>query len=118
MEGQIMGRLGRLALMEFRALCDSCADLTLGDIEVAAFRNLQIRMQSGVPRTISATPPDGCICVFTDGACQGMEEFPVCSIGGVMYHQQDGQWCTRFFSCSVPAGIIRRWSDTGKRCVL
>ena len=101
--------------MELRALCDSCGDLTLGDIEVAAFRNLQIRMQSGVPRTISATPPDGCICVFTDGACEGPEDAPVCSIGGVMYDRQEGQWCTRFFSCSVPAGIIRRWSDTGKK---
>ena len=51
MEGQLMGRLGRLALMELRALCDSCGNLTLGEVEVAAFRNLQIRMQSGVPRT-------------------------------------------------------------------
>ena len=115
MEGQIMGRLGRLALMELRALCDSWGDLTLGEIEVAAFRNLQFRVQSGVPRTISATPPDGCICVFTDGACEGPEDAPVCSIGGVMYHRRDGQWCTRFVSCSVPAGIIRRWSDTGKK---
>ena len=39
MEGQLMGRLGRLALMELRALCDSCGDLTLGENEIAAFRN-------------------------------------------------------------------------------
>ena len=112
MEGQIMGRLGRLALMELRALCDSCGNLTLGEVEVAAFRNLQIRMQS---RTISAALPDGCICVFTDGACEGPEDSPVCSIGGVMYHQVGGHWCARFFSCSVPANIIKRWSEAGKK---
>ena len=115
MEGQIMGRLGRLALMELRALCDSCGNLTLGEVEVAAFRNLQIRMQSGVPRTINAAPPDGCTCVFTDGACEGPEASPVCSIGGVLYHQVDGRWCTRFFSCSVPPNVIKRWSEAGKK---
>ena len=115
MEGQIMGRLGRLALMELRALCDSGGNLTLGEVETAAFRNLQIRMQSGTPRTISAVPPEGCICVFTDGACEGSEDFPVCSIGGVMYHLVEGKWCTRFFGCSLPPSIVKRWSDAGKK---
>ena len=115
MEGQIMGRLGRVALMELRALCDSGGNLSLGEVEIAAFRNLQIRMQSGILRTISAVPPDGCICVFTDGACEGTEGSPTCSIGGVMYHQVEGQWCARFFSCSLPPSVIRRWSDSGKK---
>ena len=67
--------------MELRALCDSGGNLSLGEVEIAAFRNLQIRMQSGIPRTISAVPPDGCICVFTDGASEGTEGSPTCSIG-------------------------------------
>ena len=42
-----MGRLGRLALMELQALCDSCGNLTLGEVEVAAFRNLQSECNPG-----------------------------------------------------------------------
>ena len=110
-----MGRLGRLALMELRSLCDSGGNLSLGAVEVAAFRNLQIRMQSGIPRTISASPPEGCTCVFTDGACEGSGGSLACTIGGVMYHQVEGRWHTRFFSCGIPPSVIRRWSDSGKK---
>ena len=58
----------RGALKAREVLCDSGGNLSLRDVEIAAFGNLQIRTQSGIPRTISASPPEGCICVFTDAA--------------------------------------------------
>ena len=115
MEGQLLGRLGRLALMELRSLCSSNGELRLGKFECDAFRNLKQRLVSGPPRAIPTAIPRGCACVFTDGACEFEDGLPVCTIGGILYHNQEGSWNTRFFACRMPATLVQKWSNAGKR---
>ncbi|CAE6964726.1 SLC24A2 [Symbiodinium natans] len=115
MEGQLLGRLGRLALMELRSLCSSNGELRLGKFECDAFRNLKQRLVSGPPRAIPTAIPRGCACVFTDGACEFEDGHPVCTIGGILYHHQEGSWNTRFFACRMPATLVQKWSNAGKR---
>ena len=115
MEGQLLGRLGRLALMELRSLCSSNGELRLSKFECDAFRNLKQRLVSGPPRAIPTAIPRGCACVFTDGACEFEDGHPVCTIGGILYHHQEGSWNTRFFACRMPATLVQKWSNAGKR---
>ena len=85
MEGQLLGRLGRLALAELRSLSLSSGFLKLGPVERQAFENLRDRMLCGPPRAIPTRPPGHNIVVFTDGACEPEGDSMLCSIGGVMY---------------------------------
>ena len=115
MEGQLLGRLGRLALMELRSLCSASGELRLGKFERAAFCNLRDRMMSGPARAVPTSPPEGCVCVYTDGACEFQSGRPLCTIGGILYHRVDGKWNTRFFACEMPPELVQSWSDAGKR---
>ncbi|CAE7207109.1 unnamed protein product [Symbiodinium sp. CCMP2592] len=71
LEGQLMGRMGRLALSELRSLGTSGGILKLGDSERHAFQNLRERLLHGPPRAISARPPGANVIVFTGGLRAG-----------------------------------------------
>ncbi|CAE7242070.1 unnamed protein product [Symbiodinium sp. CCMP2592] len=115
LEGQLLGRMGRLALSELRSLGTSGGVLKLGDSERHAFQNLRERMLHGPPRAISARPPGANVIVFTDGACEPEGDSMLCSIGGVLYVESSGKWVTRYFGCRLPDKLVRTWSASGKK---
>ncbi|CAE7465617.1 NaCP60E [Symbiodinium sp. CCMP2592] len=115
LEGQLMGRMGRLALSELRSLGTSGGILKLGDSERHAFQNLRERLLHGPPRAISARPPGANVIVFTDGACEPEGDSMLCSIGGVLYVESSGKWATRYFGCRLPDSLVKAWSASGKK---
>ncbi|CAE7406578.1 unnamed protein product [Symbiodinium sp. CCMP2592] len=115
MEGQLLGRMGRLALSELRSLGLSSGFLKLGAVERRSFENLRDRMLAGPPRAICTRPPGHNVLVFTEGACEPEGDSMRCSIGWVMYVESSGKWTTRYFSCSLPDELIRRWGAGGKK---
>ncbi|CAE7236545.1 unnamed protein product [Symbiodinium sp. CCMP2592] len=115
LEGQLMGRMGRLALSELRSLGTSGGILKLGDSERHAFQNLRERLLHGPPRAISARPPGANVIVFTDGACEPEGDSMLCSIGGVLYVESSGKWATRYFGCRLPDSLVKTWSASGKK---
>ncbi|CAE7739579.1 unnamed protein product [Symbiodinium sp. CCMP2592] len=115
LEGQLLGRMGRLALSELRSLGTSGGILKLGGSERHAFQNLRERLLHGPPRAISARPPGANVIVFTDGACEPEGDSMLCSIGGVLYVESSGKWATRHFGCRLPDSLVKTWSASGKK---
>ncbi|CAE7474182.1 unnamed protein product, partial [Symbiodinium sp. CCMP2456] len=115
MEGQLLGRMGRLALAELRSLGTSGGYLKFGSTERRAFENLRERMLHGPPRSISTRPVGFNVVVFTDGACEPEGDSMRCSIGGVMYVESSGSWSTRYFGCRLSDALVSDWSKSGKK---
>eukprot|EP00438_Fugacium_kawagutii_P013469 Skav231273 [mRNA] locus=scaffold2436:470175:474164:- [translate_table: standard] len=73
-ESQLLGRAGRLALSELRALeKQNAASVKLTDIQMQAFAVLLDRYKHNIPRTIKNLRTELPVVVFTDGACEQVD---------------------------------------------
>ena len=114
-EGQLMGRQGRLALADLRALVKHSGDVQLTPSMDAALCQLLARLERGLPRSFTVCPPPGVTLVFTDGACEQGPDGLVASVGGVLYHWDAGAWHTRYFGCKLPDALMQEWAATGNQ---
>ncbi|CAE7417337.1 unnamed protein product [Symbiodinium sp. CCMP2592] len=114
-EGQLHGRLGRLALADLRACTMSSQAKTLDATAVQALCNLRSRVLGGTPRIVPACVGSRRSVIFTDGAYEPTSETHPATVGGVLYHFDNGAWCTFFFACAIPLSVVQSWEALGKR---
>ncbi|CAE7763142.1 unnamed protein product [Symbiodinium sp. CCMP2592] len=114
-EGQLHGRLGRLALADLRACTMSSQAKTLDATAVQALCNLRSRVLGGTPRIVPACVGSRRSVIFTDGAYEPTNETHPATVGGVLYHFDNGAWCTFFFACAIPLSVVQSWEALGKR---
>ncbi|CAE7654031.1 unnamed protein product [Symbiodinium sp. CCMP2592] len=114
-EGQLHGRLGRLALADLRACTMSSQAKTLDATAVQALCNLRSRVLGGTPRIVPACVGSRRSVIFTDGAYEPTNETHPATVGGVLYHFDNGAWCTFFLACAIPLSVVQSWEALGKR---
>eukprot|EP00435_Cladocopium_sp_Y103_P001065 s5055_g1.t1 len=115
-EAQLLGRQGRLAMADLRYLERVQSNrVTLTADQTAAFMSLLERLTVGQPRTIYATPPAAPCLVFTDGACEPVEDSFSGAVGGVLIRPTDNGFEMRAFGCFLDDDVMREWSEQGKR---
>ncbi|CAE7351316.1 unnamed protein product [Symbiodinium sp. CCMP2592] len=114
-EGQLHGRLGRLALADLRACTMSSQAKALDATAVQALCNLRSRVLGGTPRIVPACVGSRRSVIFTDGAYEPTNETHPATVGGVLYHFDNGAWCTFFFACAIPLSVVQSWEALGKR---
>ena len=37
------------------------------------------------------------------------------TVGGILYHYDQGAWCTFYFACAISLSIVQNWEALGKR---
>ncbi|CAE7679226.1 rad50 [Symbiodinium sp. CCMP2592] len=114
-EGQLHGRLGRLALADLRACTMSSQAKALDATAAQALCNLRSRVLGGTPRIVPACVGSRRSVIFTDGAYEPTNETHPATVGGVLYHFDNGAWCTFFFACAIPLSVVQSWEALGKR---
>ncbi|CAE6914648.1 unnamed protein product [Symbiodinium sp. CCMP2592] len=114
-EGQLHGRLGRLALADLRACTMSSQAKTLDATAEQALCNYRSRVLGGTPRIVPACVGSRRSVIFTDGAYEPTNETHPATVGGVLYHFDNGAWCTFFFACAIPLSVVQSWEALGKR---
>eukprot|EP00435_Cladocopium_sp_Y103_P052388 s1758_g16.t1 len=104
-DSQVMGRLGRLAMFDFRqCLKQDGTELRLDGPAVKSLEVMRSRLLSGRPRELSCSPGGPPVVVNTDGASEG----DLHTIGGVMTFNG----AHSFFSCKVPDELVSEWRQT------
>ena len=53
--------------------------------------------------------------IFTDGAYEPTSGKSPATVGGILYHYEQGSWSTFFFACAVPLSVVQNWEALGKR---
>ncbi|CAE7745031.1 unnamed protein product [Symbiodinium sp. CCMP2592] len=114
-EGQLHGRLGRLALADLRACTMSSQAQALDATAVQALRHLRTRVLGGTPRIVPACVGSRRSVIFTDGAYEPTNGSYPATVGGVLYHYDRGAWCTSYFACAIPLSVVQSWEALGKR---
>ncbi|CAE7218164.1 unnamed protein product [Symbiodinium sp. CCMP2592] len=114
-EGQLHGRLGRLALADLRACTMSSQAQALDATAVQALRHLRTRVLGGTPRIVPACVGSRRSVIFTDGAYEPTNGSYPATVGGVLYHYDSGAWCTSYFACAIPLSVVQSWEALGKR---
>ncbi|CAE6967752.1 unnamed protein product [Symbiodinium sp. CCMP2592] len=114
-EGQLHGRLGRLALADLRACTMSSQAQALDATAVQALRHLRTRVLGGTPRIVPACVGSRRSVIFTDGAYEPTNGSYPATVGGVLYHYDNGAWCTSYFACAIPLSVVQSWEALGKR---
>ncbi|CAE7733672.1 unnamed protein product [Symbiodinium sp. CCMP2592] len=114
-EGQLHGRLGRLALADLREWMMSSQAQALDATAVQALRHLRTRVLGGTPRIVPACVGSRRSVIFTDGAYEPTNGSYPATVGGVLYHYDSGAWCTSYFACAIPLSVVRSWEALGKR---
>eukprot|EP00438_Fugacium_kawagutii_P029267 Skav207045 [mRNA] locus=scaffold709:16974:19130:+ [translate_table: standard] len=112
-ESQLLGRAGRLALSELRALeKQNAASVELTDIQMQAFSVLLDRYKHNIPRTIKNLRTELPVIVFTDGACEQVDGDLQCTIGGVLWDPcADGKPLA--FGAEVSHEVVLEWKTGG-----
>ena len=113
-EGQLHGRLGRLALSDLRACTMSAESRTLDEHSRQALQNLKARVLGGTPRLVPVVPGSRKSIIFTDGAYEPTSGKSPATVGGILYHYEQGSWSTFFFACAVPLSVVQNWEALGK----
>eukprot|EP00435_Cladocopium_sp_Y103_P041572 s3385_g11.t1 len=104
-DSQVMGRLGRLAMFDFRqCLKQDGTELRLDGPAIKSLEVMRSRLLSGRPRELSCSPGGPPVVVNTDGASEG----DLHTIGGVMTFNG----AHSFFSCKVPDELVSEWRQT------
>ena len=101
-DAQIMGRVGRIAMHEFRLAIKSHESIALDQCAIESLHVLMDRLSSGEPRMIPCCDQRRPILVFTDGA----SEVSGHTIGGVMFNDK-----FEYFSCAVPERLVEEWGS-------
>ena len=114
-EGQLHGRLGRLALSDLRACTMSAEPRSLDVHSRQALQNLKARVLGGTPRLVPVVPGSRKSIIFTDGAYEPTGGKNSATVGGILYHFEQGSWSTFFFACAVPLSVVQNWEALGKR---
>lgn len=102
-DAQVMGRVGRIAMHEFRLAIRMSESVTLDPSAAESLRVLMGRLASGKPRLVPCCDQRSPILVFTDGASESDGH----TIGGVIY--LDGRF--EYFSCAVPESLVAEWGS-------
>ena len=102
-DAQIMGRVGRIAMHEFRLAIKSHESIALDQCAIESLHVLMDRLSSGEPRMIPCCDQRRPILVFTDGA----SEVSGHTIGGVMFNDNKFE----YFSCAVPERLVEEWGS-------
>eukprot|EP00438_Fugacium_kawagutii_P024616 Skav227275 [mRNA] locus=scaffold3803:159824:160804:- [translate_table: standard] len=112
-ESQLLGRAGRLALSELRALeKQNAASVKLTDIQMQAFTVLLDRYKHNIPRTIKNLRTELPVVVFTDGACEQVDGDLLCTIGGVLWDPASADK-PMAFGAEVSPAVVREWKTGG-----
>ena len=111
-EGQVMGRVGKLAMAELRETFKGCQrSITLSKSAKESFRGLLNRLMSGDPRQVPCSPPTMPIVVYTDGA----SDEGIHAVGGLIFAPFLDR--PRFFSVHVPRKLTDHWLETMKHII-
>ena len=111
-DGQIMGRVGRLAMTSIReAVKRNHGPSKIDDSVVASLTLLAERLDSGEPRTISCSDGPPPILIFTDGASEGDSN----TVGGFLINRDLD--VVEFFACNVPDTLVRQWQVEMKHII-
>ena len=106
-DSQVMGKLGRLALQEFRqCLKGPGHEHQLDQPALRSLSTLMDRLQTGQPKVVpcfSDRPP---VVICTDGASEGDDH----TIGGII---SDGNKL-EYFACRVPDQLVADWFSSYK----
>ena len=114
-EGQLHGRMGRLALADVRSCTLQAKSQTLDVIAKRALTNLKARVLGGTPRIVPAVVGHRRSVIFTDGAYEPTSASHPATVGGILYHYDQGAWCTFYFACAISLSIVQNWEALGKR---
>ena len=103
-DSQIMGRLGRLAMHDFRQHVKTHSPTqNLDPPAIESLRLLLKRLETGRPREVPCLPMGSPVVLFTDGASEGSMH----TIGGVLVDGTD----VEFYACSVPEALVTAWKS-------
>ena len=103
-DSQIMGRMGRLVMHDFRQHVRSHAPThSLDSSALGSLRMLLERLEKGKPKEVPCLPMGSPVVIFTDGASEGDDH----TIGGLVVDGQD----IEFFSCRVTEALIEKWQS-------
>ena len=114
-EGQLHGRLGRLALADLRSCTLQAQSRLLDETAKKALSNLKARVLGGTPRIVPALVGYRRSVIFTDGAYEPSSVAHPATVGGILYHYDSGAWCTFYFACAISLSIVQSWEALGKR---
>ena len=114
-EGQLHGRLGRLALADLRSCTLRAQSQLLDETAKKALSNLKVRVLGGTPRIVPAVVGSRRSVIFTDGAYEPCSVAHPAAVGGILYHYDNGAWCTFYFACAISLSIVQGWEALGKR---
>ena len=103
-DSQIMGRLGRLAMHDFRQHVKTHSPTrSLDPPAIESLRLLLKRLDMGRPKEVPCLPMGSPVVLFTDGASEGSMH----TIGGVLVDGAD----IEFYACSVPEDLVAAWKS-------
>ncbi|CAE7252934.1 SLC24A2 [Symbiodinium sp. CCMP2592] len=117
-KAQILGRTGRLGVADVRKLEHSKSEFVdLRDDQLQAFKVLRARLLRGAPRSLSSSPGEPPVLVFTDGACEPTASGGhLATVGGVLIvrgrHPQ-----VRTFGCKVNDDLVSKWSSEKRHLI-
>lgn len=110
-EGQLAGRLGRLAMADIRELgVHSKATVKLSPEHAVAFECLRDRFTANIPKRFKVSNPDKPVVVFTDGSYEADDPSGPAKVGGVLL---DGEM-VKAFGALVPDEVLSGWKSAGK----
>ena len=109
-DSQIMGRLGRLALHDFRqCLKEPGPEHTLDQPSLRSLSTLMSRLQTGQPKEIPCFSDQPPVVICTDGASEGDDH----TIGGIVSNGDQ----LEYFACRVPDPLVREWFASYKHII-
>ena len=103
-DSQVMGRLGRLAMHEFRLATKSFDSIDLDSCALESLQVMMKRLATGEPRKIPCCDLGKPTLVFTDGASEETNH----TIGGVVMVGET----VEYFSCSIPEVLVAEWAQS------
>ena len=107
-EHQISGRVGMLAMADLRDIEKSVVGTwKLDETAIAAFENLRWRLKQSIPRVLRVRDSEKPTLVFTDGACEFLEDGSYeATVGGILYSPNGHSEC---FGGKVDGGLVADW---------
>ena len=114
-DAQLLGRTGRLALSDLRALGDRAGAVELTESQASALAVLRARLVASRPRAVATSPPSNPVLIFTDGACEPSGDGFDTGVGGVIFIPKTKE--IRVFGCKVPPRLVAQWSEGRKHII-
>lgn len=114
-EGQLHGRVGKLAMADIRELgLNSKQQVTVGGLQLQAFELLKSRFEENKERCLQVSSPGAPVVIFTDGSFEPdtLEHSGEKGVGGVMLRHGHKP---EVFGCKVPTELLQRWHAAGKQ---